>query len=81
MFNKTFFTKKLMLFPFFFVEGLNYPKLGDSVEIYYIGSFPDGTVFDFAYNRFQSVHFVLGGNMVIPGFEEVILTMSRGQKS
>ena len=62
-------------------KALNYPKLGDSVEIHYIGSFPDGTVFDFAYNRFQSVHFVLGGNMVIPGFEEVIPSMSRGQKS
>lgn len=55
--------------------------MGDGVQIHYIASLPDGTVFDSSYSRQQPINFVLGRNMVIPGFEEVVPAMSKGQKS
>ena len=66
---------------YLYIKALNYPKMGDSVQIHYVASLPDGTVFDSSYRRLQPINFVLGRNMVIPGFEEVVPTMSRGQKS
>ena len=51
------------------------------MQIHYVGSLPNGTVFDDSYGRQQPLNFVLGGDMVISGFEDIIPTMSRGQKS
>ena len=61
-------------------DALNYPKKGDSVAMHYTASLEDGVVFDNSYNRSHPITFILGEGQVIPGFEEVIPIMCRGQK-
>ena len=62
-------------------QALNHPKMGDSVAIHYTAYLLDGTMIDNSYNRGLPIHFVLGGEQVIPGFEQVLPSMSKGQKS
>ena len=61
-------------------DALNFPKVGDSVCINYVGFLEDGTMFDNSYNRKQPLYFQLGANQVIAAFDLALLTMSRGQK-
>jgi peptidylprolyl isomerase len=53
-------------------------KNGDSVKIHYIGKLQDGTVFDSSAGR-DPLGFTIGGGQVIPGFEEAVIGMSRGE--
>jgi FKBP-type peptidyl-prolyl cis-trans isomerase len=55
-------------------------KSGDSVEIHYTGSFPDGKVFDSSVDRGQTFGFRLGAGQVIQGFDMGVTGMKVGGK-
>ena len=52
---------------------------GNTVEIHYKGSFPDGKVFDQSYGR-GPFSFKLGAGKVIKGFDMMVLGMKEGGK-
>ena len=53
-------------------------KSGDTVKVHYTGKLEDGTVFDSSRER-EPLEFTLGGNQVIPGFENGITGMDVGE--
>jgi FK506-binding protein 1 len=62
-------------------DALFYPKIGDTLSCHYIGRVKkDKKEFDNSYNRGQTIYFILGAEQVIPGWEEVLPNMCRGQK-
>ena len=54
-------------------------KIGDSVKVHYTGKFEDGIVFDTSRDK-EPFEFIIGENMVIPGFEKGIIGMNVGEK-
>ena len=54
-------------------------KNGDTVFVHYVGTLEDGTEFDSSEGR-EPLEFVLGGGMVIPGFEKAVLGREPGEK-
>ncbi len=52
---------------------------GDTVEMHYTGSFPDGDVFDSSVGR-SSFKFKVGVGQVIRGFDMLVLGMQVGGK-
>ncbi len=52
---------------------------GDTVSVYYNGTFENGTVFDSNMNATSPVVFTLGNSSVITGFEEAVTGMSLNQ--
>lgn len=52
---------------------------GDIVRVHYTGKLADGTVFD-ASPEDRPLHFIIGKNEVIPGFEEAVAGMYLGEK-
>jgi peptidylprolyl isomerase len=52
---------------------------GDTVKVRYTGKLDDGAVFDTTGDR-DPIEFRIGGNQVIPGFEQAVLGMSPGDK-
>ena len=61
-------------------DALHRPKRGDSCAIHYTVALEDGKVFDSSQTRGQPLLFRLGASHVVPGLEETILKMSKGQK-
>lgn len=66
----------------------NFPKKGDTVSCWYTGSLEDGTVFDTniataAKKKKQAkpLSFKVGMGKVIRGWDEALLTMSKGEKA
>lgn len=70
------------------------PKEGDKAKVHYIGKFTDGKLFDTsveeaakAANIFQQgrpyepLEFTIGKRMMIPGFEEAVKMMNKGEKA
>jgi peptidylprolyl isomerase len=55
-------------------------KDGDTVEMHYRGSFPDGGQFDSSYDRNRTFSFKLGAGQVIKGFDMMVLGMRPGGK-
>jgi peptidylprolyl isomerase len=53
-------------------------KSGDTVKIHYTGRLEDGTVFDSSAER-EPLEFTIGGEQVIPGFEQAVLGMALGE--
>jgi peptidylprolyl isomerase len=53
-------------------------KTGDTVRLHYVGSLPDGDVFDSSTGR-EPLEFVLGAGSVIAGFDDGVLGMSPGE--
>ncbi|MCU0338711.1 MAG: FKBP-type peptidyl-prolyl cis-trans isomerase [Spirosomaceae bacterium] len=76
-------------------SGLNYvvvkegtgakPVAGQMVSVHYVGKLLDGKEFDSSYKNSQSggkpIDFPIGQQMVIPGWEEGIMSMRKGGKS
>lgn len=50
-------------------------KKGQYVQVHYIGTLDDGTLFDSSEGR-PPLEFQTGRNQVIPGFEEAVMSMS-----
>ncbi len=56
------------------------PQVGTMVEMHYTGKLLDGTIFDSSVDRGQTFQFVLGIGQVIPGWDEGVQLMSKGEK-
>ena len=56
------------------------PQVGKPVTMHYTGKLLDGTVFDSSVERDQPFTFALGVGQVIPGWDEGVLLMSKGEK-
>ena len=57
------------------------PSPGDKVKVHYKGMLTDQTVFDSSYKRNQPIEFSVGIGQVIPGWDEGILLLSKGDKA
>ena len=57
------------------------PSKGSTVKAHYTGCLLDGTVFDTSIERGEPIEFVLGVGQVIPGWDEGIALMSKGEKA
>lgn len=56
------------------------PQVGQNVIVHYTGKLLDGTVFDSSVDRAQPFQFDLGKGQVIPGWDEGVQLMSKGEK-
>lgn len=56
------------------------PTSGTSIKVHYAGRLTDGTPFDNSYTRGQPIEFKVGTGMVIPGWDEALLDMNKGEK-
>ena len=56
------------------------PKANQNVKVHYTGRLLDGTVFDSSVERGEPIEFPLGVHQVIPGWDEGIALMSKGEK-
>ncbi|OQY26558.1 MAG: peptidylprolyl isomerase [Anaerolineaceae bacterium 4572_5.2] len=56
------------------------PRRGEMPLVHYVGWLEDGAKFDSSRDRGTPLHFTLGVEQVIPGFEEGILSMNVGSK-
>jgi FKBP-type peptidyl-prolyl cis-trans isomerase 2 len=54
-------------------------KDGDTVKVHYKGTLDDGTVFDSSEGK-EPLEFTIGGGGIIPGFENGVKGMEKGQK-
>lgn len=57
------------------------PKSGQTVVVHYSGWLPDGKNFDSSYKRSKPFEFVLGARQVIPGWDEGIALLHKGEKA
>ena len=56
------------------------PEVGQMVKVHYTGTLLDGTKFDSSIDRGEPIQFPLGLGRVIPGWDEGIALMSKGEK-
>lgn len=56
------------------------PASGAKVKVHYAGRLTDGTEFDSSYKRGEPIEFQVGTGMVIPGWDEGIMLMQKGEK-
>ena len=71
--------------------GLNYvitkegngirPNVGTLIKVHYTGKLLDGTIFDSSVKRNEPFQFVLGIGQVIPGWDEGLQLLSKGEKA
>lgn len=54
------------------------PKEGDIVELHFVGTLDDGTVFGDSYSQGVPLQVVLGQDQLLPGWEEGIMLMQEG---
>ena len=54
-------------------------KNGNTVQVHYTGTLDNGKVFDSSVSR-DPIEFTIGGQQMIPAFEEAILDMEVGDK-
>lgn len=57
------------------------PQVGTMVKVHYTGKLLDGTVFDSSVTRNEPFQFVLGVGQVIPGWDEGLQLMSKGEEA
>ena len=51
---------------------------GQKACVHYVGTFDDGSVFDDSRTRGETFDFIVGGDDVLPGFDEAVRTMEVG---
>jgi len=56
------------------------PEVGQVVQVHYTGKLLDGTVFDSSVDRGEPISIPIGVGQVIPGWDEGIRMMSKGEK-
>ena len=56
------------------------PEVGNMVKVHYTGKLLDGTVFDSSVERGEPISIPIGVGQVIPGWDEGIQMMSKGEK-
>jgi FKBP-type peptidyl-prolyl cis-trans isomerase len=56
------------------------PAAGANVKVHYAGRLANGTEFDNSFKRGQPIDFKVGTGMVIPGWDEGIMLMQKGEK-
>ena len=56
------------------------PEAGQMVKVHYTGKLLDGTVFDSSVERGEPINIPIGVGQVIPGWDEGIQMMSKGEK-
>ena len=56
------------------------PEVGQVVKVHYTGKLLDGTVFDSSVERGEPISIPIGVGQVIPGWDEGIQLMSKGEK-
>ncbi len=56
------------------------PESGQMVKVHYTGKLLDGTVFDSSVERGEPISIPIGVGQVIPGWDEGIMMMSKGEK-
>ncbi|WP_049785041.1 peptidylprolyl isomerase [Desulfotalea psychrophila] len=61
-------------------EGEATPNVGDVVTVHYTGKLLDGTKFDSSVDRGQPIDFPVGRGQVISGWDEALLSMTKGEK-
>jgi FKBP-type peptidyl-prolyl cis-trans isomerase 2 len=54
-------------------------KKGDKIKVDYTGTLDDGTVFDTSEGK-QPIEFEVGKGMVIPGFDNAVVGMKKGEE-
>lgn len=54
-------------------------SVGDTVKVHYTGKYLDGKVFDTTVAN-EPILFTIGDEMMIPGFEDAVLTMVEGEQ-
>ena len=57
------------------------PNKGDLVKVHYKGQLLDETVFDSSYKRNEPIEFKVGIGQVIPGWDEGIMLLRKGDKA
>jgi peptidylprolyl isomerase len=57
---------------------MNPAKIGDTATVHYKGTLKDGSVFDTSENQ-EPLNFTLGKNEMIPGFENAIIGLTKGE--
>ncbi|KAJ8595235.1 peptidyl-prolyl cis-trans isomerase [Rhizopogon salebrosus TDB-379] len=62
-------------------DGVTYPKKGDTVQIHYVGTLKDGTVFDSSRDRHEPFKTQIGVGKVIRGWDEGVPKLSLGEKA
>jgi peptidylprolyl isomerase len=55
------------------------PQAGNTITVHYTGRLEDGTVFDSSVKRGQPIDFKIGVGMVIPGWDEALMDMAKGE--
>ncbi|ETW01318.1 hypothetical protein H310_06881 [Aphanomyces invadans] len=58
-----------------------YPEPGDTLAVHYEGFLTDGTMFDSSRKRGKPFEFIIGSGLVIKGWDEGMLNMSKGEKA
>ncbi len=56
------------------------PAPGATVSVHYTGRLLNGTKFDSSVDRGKPLHFAVGTGRVIPGWDEALLSMKKGEK-
>ena len=54
-------------------------KKGDTIQVHYTGSFPDGSVFDSSEGK-EPIEFIVGEGRVVSGFEKSVVGMNQGEE-
>ncbi|KAG0379461.1 FK506-binding protein 2B [Mortierella sp. AD032] len=65
-------------------DKIGFPRKGSNVAVFYTGYFDDGTMFDTNDNtkkKSNPLRFRVGAGRVIPGWDDAMISMSRGEKA